>query len=68
MKDLKIAFTVFLVFNQFNSLCTKGCLKCDTLNQCLFCDYTKGYELNNFSCIEKPVKNCLHFSLFGECL
>lgn len=60
--------TFLLISGGVLSLCGEGCLKCNDLNQCVLCDYTKGYQLSNQSCITKTLDNCETYSVDGLCL
>ena len=42
---------LYLIFKVQNN-CQIGCLKCTSLNQCLYCDSIKGYVLKEHSCIK----------------
>lgn len=67
IKLLTIAIGIML-FAKVSNLCNDGCLQCSSGNTCLTCDSTKNYFLNNDSCIQKNLPNCLKASLSAKCL
>lgn len=48
--------------------CTIGCLRCNTLNQCVLCDITNNYFLNGNSCSLTTQTNCLLLAQNGNCV
>lgn len=68
MIKLQTCFMLLLMLESLNFQCSLGCLKCDSSNQCVFCDYSNGYVLSNGTCKNEPVNNCLHYSASGTCL
>jgi len=47
--------------------CDKGCLKCNTKNECVFCDTTNNYYLSGTKCLTSTLTNCLILNLNGDC-
>lgn len=46
----KLSMVILLCMSGVLSSCAQGCLKCNQNNQCLLCDYTKGYQLIDHTC------------------
>ena len=61
-----LAICLILIGLTFQA-CDKGCLKCTTKNDCLFCDITNGYFLSNGNCALSAITNCLVLNSNGEC-
>lgn len=64
---LKLTLTLLLAANFSLSLCGEGCLKCDSQNNCLFCDFTRSYVLRLGSCVFSSIPNCETQNLDGTC-
>ena len=47
--------------------CEQGCLKCTAQNNCVLCDITQFYYLNNGSCVKIAQNNCAFLRLNGNC-
>jgi len=62
-----LIFLILLIPKIF-SLCTSGCLKCNSESNCLICDVNNGYYLSGLSCVQKDVPNCQITNIFGACL
>ena len=48
--------------------CDKGCLKCDSDNQCLMCDVLSNYKLVSSKCESVTNANCTLADQDGKCL
>ena len=47
--------------------CDKGCLKCNSKNECVFCDTSNNYYLSGVSCAVSALTNCFLLNSNGEC-
>ena len=47
--------------------CSKGCLKCSENNECQFCDNLRFFILENQSCNQIQIENCLQIDSKGTC-
>ena len=65
--NAKVVFAILLVGLSVQQ-CTIGCLKCNSLNQCMLCDITKNYFLNGNTCALSTQTNCNLLSLNGNCV
>ena len=51
-----------------NSHCLEGCLKCNSRDECQFCDGTKKYILDVITCKKIELANCDTISTTGNCI
>ena len=61
--------TIALIIIQITlSKCDKGCLKCSSSDQCLYCDISENYILQSGSCDKIEIENCSIINLAGNCV
>ena len=63
----KYFFYLFLI-NLSISECTKGCLKCNSNDNCEICDFVNFYKLEKNSCTEVEIPNCEIINFEGKCI
>jgi hypothetical protein len=49
------------------SKCANGCLKCNTNDECLFCDPFNGFYSSQYGCLQKSIQFCEMLSSDGSC-
>ncbi len=59
---------LFITITFTSQNCDKGCIKCGSNDQCLFCDTTQNFYISGFKCEVKEETNCELLSSEGECL
>ncbi len=47
--------------------CQKGCLKCDSSENCEFCDILRFYKLQGKECVQVDIENCQSINFDGNC-
>ncbi len=67
MKILAVIFLLLLIRKTVQE-CLMGCLKCDSNEQCLFCNLNQLYYLKNGSCFQLDDSSCLTIDPSGKCL
>ena len=65
---MKSLLCIILLIEITIQICSKGCLKCTTSNNCLLCDSTLFYKLENSTCIKKDHPNCEKMDIKGNCI
>ena len=64
---IKFIAVCVLVMSLTLQACDKGCLKCNTKNECLFCDTSNNYYLSGVNCAVSTLTNCFILNSNGEC-
>jgi len=64
---IKIAIVCVLVLGLTLGQCDKGCLKCNSKNECIFCDISNNYYLSGTKCLTSTLTNCLKLVSSGGC-
>lgn len=65
---LKYLSLLTTLFHLLTPECLEGCLKCNTRDECLFCDGTSNYILDGLTCKKIQLSNCLTINIAGNCL
>lgn len=63
----RLAITIVLI-SALAAYCNKGCLKCTSDNECLYCDATQFYLLVDGRCIASPIDGCVQMDEKGKCV
>jgi len=66
---LKQLLICYIAIQQTTQSCKKGCLSCNTSNQCILCDLSSDYYLNTTSnsCDLASTENCVGYNTQGVC-
>jgi hypothetical protein len=56
-----------MLFNTSLQICQKGCLSCNSDNQCMGCDISKGFFWSGYDCWQRTEKGCFLVGPSGEC-
>ena len=51
-------FKIFFLIHIIENECLEGCLKCNSRDDCLFCDATQNYSLDTNTCKKIIIDNC----------
>lgn len=65
---LKRLLTILILLKMAMEECLEGCIKCNTRDECEFCDGTNNYILDSITCKKITLDNCLTISTTGNCL
>ena len=65
---IKSLAVFLLVMSLTVQQCDRGCLKCNTKNECVFCDNTNGFFLSLGKCSQSTLANCSWLAQNGDCL
>ena len=65
---IKLLLLLSLYLKTILSECLEGCIKCNTRDECEFCDGTNNYILDSITCKKITLNNCLTISTTGNCL
>lgn len=61
-------FSLIYLFEQISAECGVGCMKCNTKNECLYCDLSINYILVKETCVQSFNANCLYQNQNGTCV
>ena len=64
----KYFLTIILIAQNSSQKCSKGCLKCSPLDECLLCNQNQNYILKENTCIKNKIENCSFQNSQGKCL
>ena len=66
---LKRFLILFSLIVCVSSKCSKGCLRCNDQDECLYCDVIEGYYLNSYkNCVLNKIERCAVMSQEGLCI
>lgn len=67
---MKNILFIFIIINSIESICFKGCLRCNfQTNTCLICDtLNKYYLFKNETCLKSEILNCSSIDIDNKCL
>ena len=65
---ITLVIILLTIINFVKQECLEGCLKCNSRDECLFCDGTNNYILDGLTCKKIALLNCLTINIAGNCL
>lgn len=64
---IKILLPILLLITGAKTSCALGCRKCNSSNECLFCDIIQGFVLQASACVKIEIEHCFEMTADGKC-